>query len=104
MHRFAIGLMTLLVACTETTADQALSACQPLCRCIDAPLPSVQRQCTATCITQFERNPLRDACVVCVIAHADRCTTLIDDCTPACAQAVPLQSYGVPDELGSEDR
>jgi len=91
MHRFAIGLMALLAACTETPADQALSVCAPLCRCAEVPLPSAQRECTATCITQFERSPLPDACVACVIEHADRCTTLIDDCTADCTQAVPLQ-------------
>ncbi|HEX2690293.1 MAG TPA: hypothetical protein VHN14_26945 [Kofleriaceae bacterium] len=99
-----IGWMALLMACTETPADQAISVCQPLCRCIEAPLPSAQRACTATCITQFERDPLRDACIACVIEHADRCTTLLDDCTPTCMQAMPLESYGARNELGIEDQ
>lgn len=96
--------MILLVACTESPADRALSFCQPVCRCIEAPLPSVQRECTATCVADIEQDPVADACIVCVIEHADRCTTLIDDCTSACVQAVPLQSYGVPNELGSEEQ
>ena len=96
MHRLAIGLMALLAACTQTVADEAISACAPLCRCTDVPLPAEQRTCTATCTKQFEQNPPSDACVTCVVEHANRCTTLMDDCNPVCVQAGPLPGYGGP--------
>lgn len=104
MHRLAIGFLALLAACTQTVADEAISVCEPLCRCADVPLPAEQRECTATCIAQFERTPLGAACAACVVEHANRCTTLITDCDPVCRQAVPLQSYEVPYESGIEDR
>ena len=104
MHRFVIGLMLVLAACTETVTDEAVSVCQPLCRCFDTPLPSAQRECSATCVTQYEQRPLSEACVACVSAHANHCTNLIADCTSACMQATPLQSYGVRNEPGIEDR
>lgn len=104
MHRIAIGLMVLLAACTQTLADEAISVCQPLCACTDVPLPAEQRECTATCTTQFERNPLDNACVACIIEHAKRCTALLDECDPVCRQAVPLQAYEDHYEPGIEDR
>lgn len=88
MGRFAIGLVVLLAACTDTLGDEALSVCLPLCRCADAPLPGEQRDCTSACVTAFENNPPAQACSACVIAHADRCTSLIDDCTLACRRVV----------------
>jgi len=94
MRRLAIGLLALLAACTQTPADEAISVCGPLCRCIDVPLPAEQRDCTAACVTQFERNPLDEACVDCVIAHTNRCTTLMNDCNPVCMQAGSLPAYG----------
>ena len=104
MHRLAIGFLVLLAACTQTLADEALSVCAPLCRCIDVPLPSEQRACTAGCITQFERTPLDEGCTACLTAHTNRCTTLLDDCRSVCGQATPLQSYGERHEFGIEDR
>ena len=104
MHRLAIGFLALLAACTQTVADEAISVCAPLCRCIDVPLPDVQRECTATCTTQFEQGPLGAACATCIVGHANRCTTLITDCDPVCRQPMPLQSYGVSNEPGIEDR
>jgi hypothetical protein len=94
MHRLVLGWMVFLAACTQTVADDALSVCAPLCRCADVPLPGEQRDCVTSCTAQFEAHPLGDACVACVAGHASRCTTLIDDCTPSCTQATPLQSYG----------
>jgi len=94
MRRLAIGLLALLAACVQTPADEAISVCGPLCHCADVPLPAEQRTCTATCITQFERNPLDEVCIDCVIAHANRCTTLTEDCSPVCIQTVPLGAYG----------
>jgi hypothetical protein len=94
MHRFVIGLMALASACTQTLADEALSVCQPLCRCSDSPLPAEQRDCRAACVILFERTPLGEACVACVVEHANRCPSLLDDCGPVCTQAVPLESYG----------
>jgi hypothetical protein len=91
MWRLVIGLVSggvALAACTPTLADEASEVCYPLCRCNDVPLPAEQRDCTASCIAQFERNPPGDACVRCVVEHADRCTRLLDDCTPVCTQAM----------------
>jgi len=104
MHRLAIGFLALLAACTQTVADEAVSVCEPLCRCAEVPLPAVQTECTTGCIAQFERTPFGAACSACVVAHANRCTTLITDCDPVCTQAVPLQSYGASYEPGIEDR
>ena len=93
MHRLAIAWMLLLVACTQTVADDAVRACEPLCQCAEAPLPGVQRDCTSTCIVQFERGPLPESCTACIADHAGRCTTLFEDCDPLCRQATPLSSY-----------
>jgi len=95
MHRFAIGWVILFAACTPTAVDDAISVCQPLCRCTET-LPGAQRDCAASCTLQFERDPLDDTCVACVVEHADRCSTLIDDCRLSCLQATPLPSYGGP--------
>ena len=94
MHRFAIGWMILLAACTPTAVDDAISVCQPLCHCTESPLPALQRECAADCTVRFEQRPLGEACVTCVLEHADRCTTLVDDCSLVCTQATPLPSYG----------
>jgi len=94
MCRLAIGFLVLLAACVQTPADEAISICGPLCHCTGVPLPAEQRDCTASCVTQFERDPLTDTCVDCVIAHTNRCSTLMNDCNPVCIQAVPLSAYG----------
>jgi hypothetical protein len=92
MHRLAIIWVVGLVACTQTVVDNALRACDPLCGCAET-LPSAQQACTADCITAFERSPLREACIVCISDHRDRCATLFDDCVSLCSQEVPLRSY-----------
>jgi hypothetical protein len=102
MHRFVLGLVVLLAGCTQSIRDEAVSFCQPFCRCLDSPLPAEQRDCNATCQLQFQRDPLSQACTECVIDHADRCTALLDECTDICNQAVPLQLFGRT-ESGIED-
>ena len=109
MHRLAIVSMivsmVVFVACAQTVADNAVRACNPLCGCVEAPLPSAQQDCVATCTTQFERGPLSEACIECIGDHADRCTTLFDECTPFCIQTVPLAAYAAdapPPELDRE--
>lgn len=92
MHRLVIVWVVALVACAQTVADDALRACAPLCGCME-PLPAAQQDCTGQCITEFERSPLTEACIVCIDQHRDRCATLLDDCTSRCSQAVPLRSY-----------
>jgi hypothetical protein len=94
MHRLLIGLAALLAACTPSLADEALDVCAPLCRCTDDPLPGEQRECTAACTTQFIAHPLGEACVACVVEHAARCPSLIDDCGPICTQATPAPTQG----------
>ena len=91
MSRLVIGLViggVALGACTPTLTDEATEVCYPLCRCQDVPLPAEQRACTASCAAQFVQHPPSEACVSCVVAHADRCTRLREDCTPACTQAM----------------
>lgn len=95
MWRLMIGLVIgggALAACTPTLRDEAIEVCYPLCRCTDVPLPAEQRECTASCIAQFEHNPPSEACVSCVVEHADRCTRLRDDCTPVCTQALAREA------------
>jgi hypothetical protein len=92
MRCLAIGLFAALSACTQSIGEDALSVCHPLCRCAFV-LPGEQRSCIDSCMTEFVRDPLSELCVTCVVAHADRCPTLIDDCVPVCTQAVPLDSY-----------
>jgi len=94
MQRLVIGFLVVLSACTQTLADDTISTCHPLCRCATS-LPGDQRACVASCQVLFERAPLADACVACVVAHTNRCSTLIDDCNPVCAQDVPLESLGL---------
>ena len=107
------ALAALLAACTQTPADEAISICEPLCHCTAVPLPSAQRACTTTCVTEFETNPLSVPCIDCVIAHENRCTTLMNDCNPICSQGAPLPAYGGPlmssmssesSEMSSESR
>jgi hypothetical protein len=85
MHRLVIGV-ALAAGCTQTVTDDAISVCQPLCRCSDVPLPGEQRECTSQCTARFEMHPLGEACVSCVVGHADRCTGLVEDCVPICTQ------------------
>jgi hypothetical protein len=92
MHRLAIVWMVVLVACTQTVADDALRACDPLCGCTQT-LPTAQRNCTTGCLAAFEMEPLTEVCTACIVDHRDRCATLLDDCIPQCTQAVPLRSY-----------
>ena len=107
MRRLAIAVLAL-AACTQSIAEDAFSVCHPLCRCTDSPLPGEQDSCTAGCMTQFARNPLGAACVACVVEHATRCATLLDDCSPVCTQPEPLESYAEgpanPIGMGPESR
>jgi hypothetical protein len=54
-------------------------------------------------MTRFARSPLGDACIACVVEHADRCATLLADCTPVCTQPVPLASDAEGRAPGIED-
>jgi hypothetical protein len=101
MHRFGFGLWVLVAGCASTIADDALSVCQPLCRCGDVPLPAEQRDCVASCVAQFERNPLGADCVTCVISHATTCARLDADCGELCSQAIP-RAPGAGPRLGPE--
>jgi len=103
MRRLAIAVLAVVAACAQSVAEDALIVCRPLCRCIDSPLPGEQQSCTADCMTQFTRGPLGDACIACVVEHADRCGTLLDDCSPVCTQPVPLESYAEGLAPGIED-
>jgi hypothetical protein len=101
MVRLALGCAVLLAACTQTVAEDALDVCPPLCRCTDSPLPGEQHDCTASCTAQFVAHPLGDACVACVVGHAARCPSLLDDCGPLCTEpSVPIASA----TRGIEDR
>lgn len=93
MNRLAVGLV-FVVACAQSVVDDAQSFCTQFCRCLDSPLPGQQRECNAACVADFESDPLGDLCIQCVAGHAQHCATLLDDCSPVCAQATPLQSYG----------
>lgn len=93
MHRLVILCVVVLGACAQTVADDAVRVCTPLCGCADSPLPGVQRDCVAGCTDQFEATPLAESCIQCVVEHADRCATLLDDCVPRCRQPMPLASY-----------
>ena len=93
MRRLAIAVLAMLAACTQSISEDAFSVCHPLCRCTDSRLPGAQHSCTARCTTQFTRNPLGDTCIACVVEHADRCATLLDDCGAVCTQPEPLESY-----------
>ena len=92
MPRLAIVWVIVVAGCAQTVEDNALRTCDPLCGCAEA-LPSLQQACTTGCVTAFERSPLNEACIVCIVDHRDRCATLFDDCASLCSQAVPLGSY-----------
>ena len=96
MYRIAIGLV-FVAACTQSLADDAQRFCAPFCHCSAGQLPDQQRACTSQCAAEFQSDPLGELCVACVVEtakHADRCPTLVDDCTPFCTEAQSLQSYG----------
>jgi len=107
MRHLAVALLAVFAAwtpaCTQSITEDAFSVCRPLCRCTDRPLPGAQQSCTAGCATQFVQNPLGDACVACVVEHANLCDTLLEDCGPVCTQAVPLESYVEGPAPGMED-
>ena len=75
MQRLVIAWVVVLAACAQTVADDAVRTCQPLCVCSESPLPSVRRACNAACTAQFERTPLPEVCIECIVEHADRCAT-----------------------------
>src|SRR5262245_37644988 len=103
MRRLAIAVLVVLGACTQSLSERGFSVCHPLCRCTDSRLPGVQQGCTEDCVIRFARNPLGDACIACVVEHADRCATLLDDCSPVCTQPVPLESYAEGFAPGNEE-
>src|ERR1051325_9760123 len=89
MWWLAIGLCAVLAACTQSLQDEAFNVCHPLCRCAFV-LPGEQDACTDTCMADFARNPVSEACSQCVVEHAGRCLTLSADCVPVCTRAAPL--------------
>jgi hypothetical protein len=103
MRRLAIAVLAMLAACTQSLSEDGFSVCHPLCRCTGSPLPGAQQSCTEDCMTRFARSPLGDACIACVVEHADRCATLLDDCSPVCTQPVPLASDAEGRAPGIED-
>jgi hypothetical protein len=82
-----MALGTWLVSCVlwgcSTPQDvQDESACTTVCRCSDAPVPSVQEECISACM--LELGPVDDDCASCIAEHANACSTLEDDCIPLC--------------------
>ena len=90
VRSLSLAWIAAVAACATTVADDAISVCQPLCRCGDIPQPGEQRDCVDTCVAQFEAHPLGEACVVCVVGHGQSCAALTDACADVCLQAAPL--------------
>lgn len=93
MYRLALGLV-FVAACAQSLVDDAQTFCTQACRCLDSPLPAQQAECNSQCVADFEDAPLDALCVQCVTAHAQHCSTLVDDCGPFCNSATALQSLG----------
>lgn len=81
--------LVMAAACDTPQAAQDEVACTTLCRCF-ATLPSQQDACVTECIGDL--GPVSDDCFACVGEHAETCSTIFDDCAPACfAGPVPLE-------------
>ena len=77
----------LLAACETPQAVQDEVSCTTLCRCLTQ-LPGQQDECVTDCVGDL--GPVSDECAQCVYEHADRCTSLFDDCLATCfAQPQP---------------
>jgi hypothetical protein len=78
-----LGLVTALAACDASLQESATAACTALCSCQASPLPNQQEECLGECLSEVPASvPL--ACLDCISAHANRCSTLEIECEPIC--------------------
>src|SRR5262245_17033029 len=79
-----------LGACDPPQEAEARLLCTAVCECTAAPLPSVQNQCVARCVSRGEVENASQACSECIFTHADRCASLASDCEPLCDVPEPV--------------
>lgn len=85
----AIGLAALSSACEVTREERVAAACSSICACRVAPLPALQDRCVADCNNQLDATNASDACLDCVSANSDRCSTLENVCAQICDPPTP---------------
>ncbi|HVK83213.1 MAG TPA: hypothetical protein VM513_03850 [Kofleriaceae bacterium] len=89
MRRIARGLLIaglFAAGCDvpQEASDQA--TCTTLCQCLVS-LPSARAECEAGCLANLA--PVPEVCELCVLDHADRCESMITDCSAACQSTTP---------------
>lgn len=87
-------LAAALSACEISPEEKALQACSVLCTCKEAPLPAIQDRCVTKCTDELETSNVSDACVACVTANGDHCSTLENICEPICDPPMPVDDGG----------
>jgi hypothetical protein len=90
MQRIARGLLIagLFAAGCDLppeAGDQA--TCASLCQCLVS-LPSALEECEASCRANLA--PVPEVCELCVLDHADRCESMLTDCSAACQSPMPM--------------
>jgi hypothetical protein len=93
----AIALAISVAACDAPPDAEARLLCTTVCRCIEAPLPSIQDQCVEQCVRSGDIDNASQVCSECIFTHADRCGSLIADCDPLCDRPRPDPTGDNPD-------
>jgi hypothetical protein len=91
-------VMLAIVGCDATPEERLASVCTIACRCEEAPLPGVQRQCVAACEREVmeEQLELPDACIDCIEANASSCRA-VEQCLVACSPVDDIPQPSFPD-------
>lgn len=79
----ALWFAVAVAGCDATPQEQAAAVCATVCNC-ESPLPSQQDECVAECTEDLQFIQLPQACVDCISAHANRCSTIEFDCAFVC--------------------
>ncbi|MBA3398297.1 MAG: hypothetical protein H0T89_37065 [Deltaproteobacteria bacterium] len=85
-----IWISIALGACDIPPQVQAEMACTTICNCFDGDgVPSETEQCIARCIDESGLGSVPQDCFECIQAHANACSTLVEDCDPLCRSPEP---------------
>jgi hypothetical protein len=81
LSALVVAVGVLFAGCFEETPEQrARAVCSVYCECVS---PGTVEQCVEEeCLPEIP--PVSESCLDCVIANANQCTALTDDCTPIC--------------------
>jgi hypothetical protein len=94
-----LALCAALAACDAGREEQVSAACTTFCRCEAPPVPTIQEECVAECVADLVPAPIPEACLSCITAHANRCSTIEIDCEPVCDVDEPDPPIDEPDPI-----